>query len=134
MPDGFARTYRDGESPALTGEDIAMNDNAQEDVPARTAGQLRRRLAALGDPWSVDPALNDDDPLPQRSSGGQPDDEVPSESRLDCLDAAVDLREVLVATPPANPSLRARWIETGLLAPDAVGDTTVGRADLEGGS
>lgn len=91
-----------------------------EAVP-NTAGELRRRLAELGDLWTVDPALGDDDPLPERSRGGQTADEVPAQSRLAVLDASADLSDLLAATPPANPLLRQRWAEVGLLAPDTGG-------------
>jgi len=46
MPDDFARTYRDDESSALTGEDIAMNDNTPGDQAAeRHADDVRARPA-----------------------------------------------------------------------------------------
>lgn len=85
------------------------------DRPATTAGELRRRLSEIGNPWTVDPALTDDDPLPERPRGAQAEDDQPPETRMTVLDPAVDLRAVLATAPPANPALRAHWIEAGLL-------------------
>jgi hypothetical protein len=88
------------------------------DEEPRTVGELRRRLAELGDPWSVDPRLGDDDPLPQYARGGQPDEEVPERAQLSAMAEEADLRELLSSEPPTNPFLRARWAEAGLLPPD----------------
>jgi hypothetical protein len=84
----------------------------------RTAGELRRRLAGLGDPWTVDPRLADDDPLPDRPRGGMPEEHIPEAARLVALSPETDLLDLLSAQPPANPDLRARWTELGLLPAD----------------
>jgi hypothetical protein len=87
--------------------------DAQEGL--RTIGDLRRRLAELDNPWTVDPQLSDDEPLRDRPRGGQVEEEVPDESRLAAVAAPRDLREVLAEQPPTNPFLRERWVQEGLL-------------------
>jgi hypothetical protein len=84
-----------------------MNEKPDTSV---TAGELRRRLAAMGDPWTVDPRLADDEVIQDRPRGGLSD-----EPALESLSPDVDLTELLQAQPPANPELRARWREVGLL-------------------
>jgi hypothetical protein len=84
----------------------------------RTIGELRRRLAEMGNPWTVDPQLSDDEPLRDRPRGGQPDEEVPDELRPAAVEPSRDLREVLGGQPPANPFLRERWAQEGLLDED----------------
>ena len=86
----------------------------------RTAGELRRRLAELGNPWTVDPRLSDDDPLPSYSRGGQLEEDVPDEARLSALAPDADLRELLIGEPPTNAFLQARWVEAGVLPAEAV--------------
>jgi hypothetical protein len=81
----------------------------------RTIGDLRRRLAEMGNPWTVDPQLSDDEPIRDRPRGGQAEDEVPEELRLAAAEPPGELRGVLVEQPPANPFLRERWVEEGLL-------------------
>jgi len=81
----------------------------------QTIGELRRRLAELGNPWTVDPQLSDDEPLRDRPRGGQAEEEVPDELRPAALESSRDLRAVLAEQPPANPFLRQRWVEDGLL-------------------
>jgi hypothetical protein len=83
--------------------------------PPLTIGALRRRLAQLGDPWTVDPQLSDEEPVRERARGGQPEAEVPDELRPAAVDPARDLRELLAEVPPTNPALRERWREAGLL-------------------
>lgn len=46
-----------------------MADNTP---PVLLAGDLRKRIAAAGGAWKVDPALRDDQPVPVRATGGQP--------------------------------------------------------------
>jgi hypothetical protein len=82
-----------------------------------TVGELRRRLAELGNPWTVDPDLADDDTLPEYPRGGQEDADVPPEFRAAAPEPGVDLRDRLRQEQPANPFLRARWAEEGLLDP-----------------
>jgi hypothetical protein len=82
-----------------------------------TVGELRRRLAELGNPWTVDPELTDEDPLPEYPRGGQEDADVPPEFRTAATEPTADLRDLLSQEPPANPFLRARWAEEGLLDP-----------------
>jgi hypothetical protein len=98
----------------LPGKGVDMSEAGNEDLPA-TVGELRRRLAELGDPWSVDPRLGDDEPLPRYSRGGQPEEEIPSEARLRALAPEADFRELLMSQPPANPFLQERWVEEGLM-------------------
>jgi hypothetical protein len=81
----------------------------------RTIGDLRRRLAEMGNPWTVDPQLSDDEPIRDRPRGGQAEDEVPEELRLAAAEPPGELRELLVEQPPSNPFLRERWVEEGLL-------------------
>jgi hypothetical protein len=87
--------------------------DAQEGL--RTIGDLRRRLAEMGNPWTVDPQLSDDEPLRDRPRGGQIEEEVPEESRLAAVAPPRDLREVLAEQLPTNPLLRERWVQEGLL-------------------
>lgn len=91
-----------------------MKSKTKQDVP-RTIGELRRRLAKLGNPWEVDPQLNDDDPLPDPPRGGQRDEEIPEEHRLAPLAPDADLLDLIAAQPPANLFLRTRWVEAGML-------------------
>ncbi len=91
-----------------------MKSKTKQDAP-KTIGELRRRLARLGNPWSVDPQLSDDDPLPDPPRGGQREEEIPEEHRLAPLEPGTDLRGLIAAQPPANPFLRALWVEEGLL-------------------
>lgn len=81
----------------------------------QTIGDLRRRLAEMGNPWTVDPQLGDDEPLRDRPRGGQAEDEVPDDLRPAVIEPSRDLREVLAGQPPANPALRQRWVQEGLL-------------------
>jgi hypothetical protein len=87
--------------------------NSQQDP--RTIGELRRRLEELGNPWTVDPHLSDDEPIRDRPRGGQVEDQVPADMRLVPEEAPRDLRELLAEQPPANPFLRERWAEESLL-------------------
>lgn len=82
----------------------------------RTIGELRRVLAEAGSPWTVNSRLGDADPLPDLPRGGQRDEDIPEGSRLTAVAADADLGALLKATPPANPFLRARWVELGLMA------------------
>jgi hypothetical protein len=81
----------------------------------RTIGDLRRRLAEMGNPWTVDPQLSDDEPIRDRPRGGQAEDEVPDELRPAAVEPSRNLGEVLAEQPPANPALRERWAQEGLL-------------------
>jgi len=96
-----------------------MEDRKNDDVP-KTIGELRRRLAELGHPWEVDPQLSDDDPLPDPPRGGQPEEEIPEEHRIAPLEPEADLRSLIAQQAPANPFLRRRWAEVGLLSQDEV--------------
>jgi len=84
----------------------------------QTVGELRRLLDELGNPWTVDPGLADDDPLPDPPRGALTEDEAPAEVRLAALPEDVDLGDLISSQPPANPELRARWREVGLLPPE----------------
>jgi hypothetical protein len=96
-----------------------MNDDAHQHFP-KTIGKLRRRLAELGHPWEVDPQLSDDDPLPDPPRGGQPEEEIPPEHRIVPLEVDADLQSLIAQQPPANPFLRRRWAEAGLLSQEEV--------------
>ena len=96
-----------------------MNNDTEQPIP-KTIGELRRRLAALGNPWEVDPQLSDDEPLPDPPRGGQSDEEIPEEARLVPLDPSADVRARIADQPPTNPFLRALWVEEGLLNQDDV--------------
>ena len=84
----------------------------------QTIGDLRRRLAEMGDPWTVDPQLSDDEPIRDRPRGGQAEDQVPDDLRPTAVEPSGDLRELLAEQPPANPALRERWAQEGLLDQD----------------
>lgn len=92
------------------------------DSAPRTVGELRRRLEALGNPWQVDPALADDDPIPEYPRGGE---ETPDHPAL--LEARIapetDLADELRRHPPGNPFLRERWAELGLMPADDAAPT-----------
>jgi hypothetical protein len=96
-----------------------MSESSPNDLP-QTAGELRRRLAELGSPWTVDPRLGDDDPLPDYPRGGQTDEEVPEEIRPPAIEPAGNLRDLLSQERPINPLLQERWVEAGILAPKDV--------------
>jgi len=75
-----------------------------------TAGELRQVIQAKGYGWSVDPRLLDGDPIPRYAMGGA----LPRDGgEAHASDAELDA--ILQDHPPANPFLRARWIEAGLL-------------------
>lgn len=80
-----------------------------------TVGELRRLLAEQGDPWSVDPRLKDDDPLPVLPTGGQAEEDIPEEHRLHPIGPDVDLGAILAENPPTNLWLALDWAEAGLL-------------------
>lgn len=96
-----------------------MKRKTKPNVP-KNIRELRRQLAKLGDPWSVIPQLSDDDPLPNLPRGGQSDDEVPKEHRIKPLKRGINLRRLIAAQPPANPFLRARWVEAGLIKEEGI--------------
>jgi hypothetical protein len=96
--------------------------HAPEPSEPRTVGDVRRLLAELGNPWTVDPSLADDDPIPDYHRGGQPENEIPAGLLPPPLAPGADLTERISAVPPANRWLRARRAELGLLpADDATG-------------
>jgi hypothetical protein len=76
-------------------------------------GELRRRLAEAGDPWTVRTDVADDDPLDGLASGPIP--AVVWEGGADPIAPDADLGEVIAAVPPTNPLLQQRWVEAGLL-------------------
>jgi hypothetical protein len=103
-----------------TEKEELMSEESSNPEP-RTAGELRRRLAELGHPWSVDPRLGDDDPLPDYGRGGQPTEELPENFAARAPEEA-DLAEVLQQHSPSNTFLRARWVELGLLSREEAGE------------
>ena len=92
-----------------------MAENSEQSLP-RTVGELRRRLSELGNPWSIDPRLGDDDPIPDYPRGGQIPEELPG-----VIPVEGDLTSFLQHLPPSNPFLRQRWVELGLLPENAPG-------------
>ena len=77
----------------------------------RTAGGLRRLIAAHGYPWTVDPRLRDGDPLPTRPRGGKSEESLPTDVKVvDNVAAYLRGRQ-----PPPNPFLRQRRVELKLL-------------------
>jgi len=110
-----------------------MDNNAEQEAP-KTIGELRQRLDELSNPWEVDPQLNDDDPLPDPPRGGQREEDIPEEARLPSLDSGADLQGLIADEPPANPFLRARWVEAGLLDQDEVEELDLESGEGEGGA
>lgn len=94
---------------------------APEPGEFRTVGDVRRWLSEMGNPWTVDPSFNDDDPIPRYHRGGQRDDELPEPQLPPPLPPGADLAERITAVPPTNRWLRARWVELGLLPGDEGG-------------
>lgn len=105
----------------------------KQDVP-KTIGELRKCLAELGNPWTVDPRLSDDDPLPDYPRGGQREEEIPEEYRLAPLESGADLQSLIAAQPPANPFLRLRWAEAGMLSQDEIEGVAPESGEGEGGA
>jgi hypothetical protein len=95
-----------------------MTDFDPAEAPA-TIGELRRRLEAMGSPWTVSPQLNDDDPLPSPPRGAEAVDvgHVPG---IHAIDSPEEFEAHLRSMPPANPFLAARWRELGVLPADSV--------------
>jgi hypothetical protein len=110
-----------------------MDNAAEQDYP-RTIGELRRRLSELGNPWEVDPQLSDEDPMWDPPRGGQREEDIPEEARLPSLDPDTDIDDIIAAEPPANPLLRARWVEAGLLDQDEVEGLPLESDEGEGGA
>lgn len=83
-----------------------------------TYGDLRKLLAAAGDPWEPDPTKADEEELPVYPTGGdgvyEPDSRTLGEGGVDKLLAETP--------PPSNPDLRAEWREEGLLPQDEVAE------------
>ena len=110
-----------------------MDNNAEQDAP-KTIGELRQRLDELGNPWEVDPRLNDDDPLPDPPRGGQREEDIPEEAQISSLEPGTDLQDLIAAERPANPFLRERWAEAGLLNQDEVEELDLEAGEGEGGA
>ena len=108
-----------------------MEDKETQDVP-KTIGELRRRLAELGNPWAVNPQLSDDDPLPDPPRGGQREEEIPEEDRPMPLEVDTDLEGLIAEQPPANPFLRLRWAEVGMLSQEEVEGLVLESGEGEG--
>jgi hypothetical protein len=110
-----------------------MKSKTKQDAP-KTIGELRQRLVKLGSPWQVDPRLSDDERLPDRPRGGQREEDIPEEHRLMPLEPGADLRGLIATQPPANPFLRARWAENGMLQRDDVEGMAPEPDEDEGGA
>ncbi len=87
----------------------------------RTIGDLRRRLAELGDPWTVDPRLNDDDPLLDRPRGAEvtgPADQADGfgeSGEVRVLASPDEVRQLLAeAAAPPNVLQESTWQEAGI--------------------
>jgi hypothetical protein len=87
-----------------------MPNKSANELP-RTAGELRKWIAANKYAWTVDPRLRDTDPLPQYPRGGKSDGNLPVNT-VAVRNVAEYLRDQL---PPTNPFLRERWVELKLL-------------------
>jgi hypothetical protein len=85
-----------------------MNDQSSE-RERLTAGELRRRLAEIGNPWVVDPRLQDNEAIPDYPTGGQLEEHPPPPSN------EADVRQRLRGHVPTNPLMRAHWREVSLL-------------------
>jgi hypothetical protein len=95
-----------------------MSNDSSADAPdaepvRQTYGELRRQLADNGNPWTVDPLISDDEPLPEFPLGGLPED-VGERVVGTKLDAEVDIRELIAELPPNDLGLRRRWAEAGM--------------------
>jgi hypothetical protein len=93
-----------------------MNRYATPPAP-ENMGELRRRLDAMGNPWTPEEDLSDDDPLPDFPRGGLLEGVLPTGVRETSSEEGTGL---LGSEPPANPFLRARWAEKRMLAEDDV--------------
>jgi len=96
-----------------------MTDETPEPAPP-TAGEIRKALDEMGNPWTVDPDISDDEPLPDFPRGGEMPDELPI-ARSAFVSEEADLTDILRQHPPTNPFLRARWEELGLAPADEQG-------------
>lgn len=82
-------------------------------------------LAEIGNPWTVPPAIGDNEPLVIRPTGGVPAelDDLVQAARID---PGANITELIAELPPNDPALRARWAELGLslggTAPEGPGD------------
>jgi len=87
-------------------------------VAPSTIGELRQRLQAMGNPWSVPSRFNDDDPLPDPPRGGEAVEpgHVPG---VRAIDSEQDFEAILHEVPPTNPFLVERWREIGALSADS---------------
>lgn len=86
-----------------------MDPKDANDNKPMTVGELRKRLADMGNPWIVDPNLADDDPVPDYSRGA-----LPTEDPKLTKSAKRNFKRAL-RQPPSNPLVRERWSELGLL-------------------
>jgi hypothetical protein len=98
-------------------------------VAPGTIGELRRRLDAMGNPWSVPDRFSDDDLLPEQPPAA---DLVPGHvPGLHAIDTAQDLDAHLRSMPPANPFLAEHWRELGLVTTEPADDTGRGPAQQD---
>lgn len=93
-----------------------MNDkppaeDRDPDVP--TYGDLRRQLAKNGTPWSVDPQISDDEPLPAYPLGALPED-MADDRAVVRVPADANIRALIGEIPPSDPGLQQRWRQVGL--------------------
>jgi hypothetical protein len=90
-----------------------MPDEPKDNFTPRSIGELRRLIVSQGHTWTVDARFRDNDPIPKYARGGQPEQNASAKTNL-----VEDVHEFIRAQPPANPFLRGRWVELGLLAPE----------------
>ncbi|MHA7291321.1 hypothetical protein ACX80V_16990 [Arthrobacter sp. MDT3-24] len=100
---------------------------AGEERPALTYGELRRRLEQMGNPWTVDPLISDDEPVPQFPMGGEQADSEDILRLATRIDPQADIRELIAMLPPNDPGLRELWNETGLPLDREVSEATSDR-------
>jgi hypothetical protein len=103
-----------------------MSDFDMTVAPA-TIGELRRRLEALGQPWTVPGRYSDDDPLPDPPRGGQPT-QAGHVSAVPAIQSAAEFEAHLRSVPPTNPFMVEHWRELGRLPADTGGGDPRGSA------
>lgn len=89
-------------------------------VAPATIGELRRRLEALGQPWTVPGRYSDDDPLPDPPRGGQLT-QAGDVAGVPAIQSVAEFEAHLRSVTPSNPFMIDHWRELGLLAADTGG-------------
>jgi hypothetical protein len=95
--------------------DEGVGKGRRQDRPPQTIGELRRRLAELGDPWTVPEDMADDAPVPQAP---HPEPVGPGHvPGLRAIDPDSDLEAVIREMAPSNAHLAQHRHEAGLPGP-----------------